>query len=566
MQTRFKKIKSLRKISKPTAVFDLTVDRNSNFFASSQLVHNCSYACKYCLPPKTKIQMWNGIKKNIEKIKEGDEVVSLNTYNSLLIEEKSIVQKIMSRATEDLIVIKTKNNILKLTPEHTIFTTRGWIEANKLNMHDMMISPYYSKSNSVSKWEWSRIESISRAKTSGKKIVYNFECQPNNNYFAEGILVHNCFADSFRSSLYTSFFDNPKEIGIRHCRPEYFRAEMDKLMKFRGKKIDGPELNKAISLQIPIRLGIRFEDFLPIEAQKGISLNFMQYLSDIAYPIMVNTKSALIGREDYVRALADNKGGAAVHMTAISSDGILNKKLEPGAPSFEKRMLAVKALTDAGVRVVARIEPFMVFVNDDPYYVQKWIQGVREAGIKHITFDTYSYSASAPGVERQMEMEGIDFRRMFLLMSDSQWLGSLILGEFMKMMKSEGFSTSTFDFGNSPINNDEICCSVSDVYLPLGGGFSYGNNMIAARFVRDNGPHPVTWGKYNAFVEERGGWLSETLMQEVKNSWNLGGHQAYQVDWAQGIEPYGRDREGNIVWRYIESSDFRLEMLENLVR
>src|SRR3990167_9589642 len=106
MQTRFKKIKSLRKISKPTAVFDLTVDRNSNFFASSQLVHNCSYACKYCLPPKTKIQMWNGIKKNIEKIKEGDEVVSLNTYNSLLIEEKSIVQKIMSRATEDLIVIK----------------------------------------------------------------------------------------------------------------------------------------------------------------------------------------------------------------------------------------------------------------------------------------------------------------------------------------------------------------------------------------------------------------------------------------------------------------------------
>lgn len=274
----------------------------------------------------------------------------------------------------------------------------------------------------------------------------------------------------------------------------------------------------------------------------------------------------LIGREDYVRALADNKAGAAVHMTAISADDVLNKRLEPGAPSFEKRMLAAKALVDAGVRVVARIEPFMVFVNDDPYYVKKWIEGVREVGIKHITFDTYSYSASAPGVERQMEMEGIDFRRMFLLMSDSQWLGSLILGEFMKMMRSEGFESSTFDFGNSPINDDEICCSVSDIYLPLGGGFSYGNNMIAARFVRDKGPHTVTWGEYNSFVETKGGWLSESLMQEVKNSWNLGSNPAYRVDWAQGIEPYGRDREGNIVWRYVESSDFRLEMLENLVR
>jgi len=525
---------------------------------------SCSYQCKYCLPPLTKIQMWGGKKKNIKDIKEGDLVVSLKTYRTHLESEKSVVTKIMSRTAEDLIVIKIKEKILKLTLEHPVFTSRGWIDAGQLSIHDMIV--FYPPNNS-NKWAWRRIESIYRAKTSNKKIVYNFECVPNNNYFAEGILVHNCFADSFRSSLYTSFFDNPKEIGIRHCRPEYFRTEMDKLMKFRGQKIDGPELPKAISLQIPIRLGIRFEDFLPIEAQKGISLNFMRYLSDQVYPIMVNTKSALIGREDYVRALADNKAGSAVHMTMISSDDALNKKLEPGAPSFSQRLLAAKALVDAGVRVVARIEPLMIFVNDEKDAVEEWISRVKEIGIKHITFDTYSYSASAPGVKRQMEMLGIDFHRMFLIMSDSQWLGSLVLGEFMKLMKNQGFSSSTFDFGNSPINDDDICCSISDIYLPLGGGFSYGNNMIAARFVRNNAPRPVTWGEYNTFVEERGGWLSETLMKEVKNSWNLRmSNPAYFPDWAQGMEPYGRDREENIIWRYIESSDFRLEMLENLVR
>ena len=142
-----------------------------------------------------------------------------------------------------------------------------------------------------------------------------------------------------------------------------------------------------------------------------------------------------------------------------------------------------------------------------------------------------------------------------------------MLSCFDVLMKKEGFSSSTFDFGNSPINDDDICCSISDIYLPLGGGFSYGNNMIAARFVRNNAPRPVTWGEYNTFVEERGGWLSETLMKEVKNSWNLRmSNPAYFPDWAQGMEPYGRDREENIIWRYIESSDFRLEMLENLVR
>ena len=375
-----------------------------------------------------------------------------------------------------------------------------------------------------------------------------------------------CFADSFRSSLYTSFFDNSKSIGLRSCKPSYFREEMDKLMKVRGKKIDGPELQKAISLQIPIRLGIRFEDFLPIEAKSGVSLNFMQYLQEQNYPIMINTKSGLIGTEPYVRALADNKAGAAVHMTMISSDDLLNKRLEPGAPPFLKRIEAAKALTAAGVRVVARIEPLMVFINDTPEDVERWIKEVKGAGIKHITFDTYSFSASSPGVQRQMEVMGYDFKRMFYLMSDSQWLGSLILGEFMKMMKAEGFSSSTFDFGNSPINNMDICCEVEDLYTSKGGGFSWGNNIIAARFIQKNTPNPVTWAQYNSFVEERGGWLSESLMNDVRLSWNLIGNPAYFPDWSAGIEPMGMDFEGNMMWVFKPEADFRLELLENLVR
>jgi very-short-patch-repair endonuclease len=346
--------------------------------------------------------------------------------------------------------------------------------------------------------KWTKIDSITKEKTTRRKEVCNIACHPNNNYFAEGVLVHNCFADSFRSSLYTSFFDNSRSMGMRHCKPEYFRAEMDKLMKYRGKKIDGPELNKAISLQIPIRLGIRFEDFLPIEARDGVSLNFMQYLQEQNYPIMVNTKSGLIGREDYVKALADNKAGAAVHMTMISSDDTLNKKIEPGAPSFLKRIEASKALVDAGVRVVARIEPLMIFINDTPEDVERWVEAVWGAGIRHITFDTYSFSASAPGVQRQMERAGFDFERMFRLMSDSQWLGSLILNEFMKMLYTmKPFSMSTFDFGSAPNNSDDICCEVSDLYLSKGGNFSWGNNIMAIRFIQKNTPNPVTWGEYN---------------------------------------------------------------------
>lgn len=384
-----------------------------------------------------------------------------------------------------------------------------------------------------------------------------------------------CFADSFRASLYTSFFDNSKDMGLRHCKSEYFRAELDKLMKFRGKQLTMSvnEVQKAISLQIPIRLGIRFEDFIPAEGRLGISLNLLRYLAEIGYPVMINTKSGLIGRDDYVRALADNAGGSAVHITMISSNDFLLKRLEPGAPSFQERIKAAKALTNAGVRVVARIEPLMIFINDVNIDVKNWVSQIIEAGVRHVTFDTYSWSASSPGVRRQMEIEGFDFERMFLLMSDAQWLGSLILEKFMDMIKEfalftyqEKINCSTFDFGNVPGNSQDVCCEVGDLFESKGGSFSYGNNLIAIRYIQSQNGKPVTWDDYEEYVMSKGGWLSKGLRTEIFESWNGLGNPAYHPDWAQGIEPYGFDTFGIRVWVYRKEEDFRMDFLKSIIK
>lgn len=373
-----------------------------------------------------------------------------------------------------------------------------------------------------------------------------------------------CFSDSFRASLYTSFFDNSKNLGLRTCSPSFFRSEMDKLLNPSNRRSTDSDLQRAVNLRIPIRLGIRFEDFLPIEGRKKICLDFLSYLRKASYPIMVNTKSSLIGRDDYVRELAENKGGAAVHMTVISASDVVNRALEPGAPSFDERMKAVKSLSDAGVRVVARIEPFMVFINDGRDEVDRWIRSMTWAGVRHITLDTYSWSASTPGIRRQMELVGVDFERLFLLMADAQWLGSLLLGKFMEYLRKRGFRCSTFDFGNVPSNDQDICCEVGDWFIGKGAGFSYGNGLMAIRFIQSHKGRPVSWDMYDDFVESKGGWLSKALRQEVFRSWNLVGNDAYALDWAAGIEPFGMDWRGERVWVYNEGEDFRKEMLRIL--
>lgn len=413
-----------------------------------------------------------------------------------------------------------------------------------------------------------KIKSL-RRKTLPTK-VYDITVDHNSNFFAGRILVHNCpfgckycFADAFRASLYTAFFDNSKAMGLRHCNPDYYKKELDKLMNLRGKDPHSipSDVRKAIAMEIPMRLGIRFEDFMYAERKKGISLQMLQYLKDVEYPVMINTKSNLVGEDAYVRALADNPAKAAVHVTMITSNDNILKKIEPGAPSFKKRVQACKNMTDAGIRVVARIEPYLLFITDDPDDVKEYMERVWDSGVRNITFDTYSYSANNPGIRQSFILEGYDFRRMFTLGCDSQALGSLLLDKFMDLFRERGFSCSTFDVGCAPTNDQTICCEVGDWFK---GGFNYGSIVSAARFIIKRGNKPSNWKTFESFVNKKGGFLSDRLKQEVKRLWNVDGNNSYAVNWAAGIEPCGYDEDG-IVWQYNKQVDHRKDLLKSIM-
>ena len=371
-----------------------------------------------------------------------------------------------------------------------------------------------------------------------------------------------CYADLFRASLYTSFFDNSSEIGYRFCNPDFFKREMDVHLKYRGNISQAKtDIQRALALEMPLRFGIRFEDFLPIEAKKKVSLEMLKYLAQNSYPVMLNTKSDLVGKHEYVKALSDNKGRAAVHITMISCDNEFLKRIEPGAPSFDKRLETAKILIDAGIRVVARIEPFMIFLNDSRDMVDEYIQKIKSAGIKHLTLDTFSYSAGGAGIRRNFEHLGYDFQRMFTLMSDCQWLGSLILGRFMYYLRDNGFEASTFDFGNVPSNDDPVCCSVGDWF----SGRSCGNTVTAIRFIASKNGLPVTWEMYEDYVLANGGWLSERLRRDVMEAWCGVGNQAYMPWWGQGITPIGISTGGKPIFVYNKIVDFREQLFKELL-
>jgi DNA repair photolyase len=366
-----------------------------------------------------------------------------------------------------------------------------------------------------------------------------------------------CFANYFRASLYTSFFDNAREIGLRHADPDTVWAQIEKSMSGKGDQA----LARAFALRMPVRFGIRFEDFLPIEAQKKISLNLLQRLQAAEYPVMINTKSDILARNEYIKALAENPAGSAVHITLLSSNPSISKFLDVNSPPSQARFDTAKRLTQAGIRVVLRIEPFGVFMNDNRGDTDRYIEMALDAGVSHMTFDTYSYSAGGTGTARAFESGGADFSRMFLSTSESQWLGSLMLNRFMDHFRAAGISCSTFDFGSIPDNDNWICCEVDDAFRDA--GFNWGNILSAARVIQGQN-EPVSWGDFEAVVKEWGGWLSDELHERVHRYWNMDEDSPYNLSWVRGIRECGTDAEGNLIWKYDESYDFREELFNGI--
>jgi DNA repair photolyase len=388
-----------------------------------------------------------------------------------------------------------------------------------------------------------------------------------------------CFANYFRASLYSSFFDNYKEMGLRAINPDLAISRLEEIFDAALDKNPAEVaagVPRAIATGVPIRFGIRFEDFLPVEQRRGISLRLLQWLAEVHYPVMINTKSPLVGHEPYLRALADNPGRSAVHFTVLTTDEDLHRRLHPTVPKVYKLLRAAKDLVDAGVRVVIRIEPFVPFLNDDRRSTEEFIGRLQDIGVKHMTFDSYSYSANSVGIRHAFRAAGFDFDRIFLLGADSQWLSSLLLGKFMDEFRAAGISCSTFDFGNVPSNDDDIWCSVGDWFMPYDAEreavgaephwpFSGGNILTAARFIRTHSDvGPVRWDHFkNTF----GPFLTDAIEREVHRAWNLDlTHSPYTLEWVPGVSIVGQDTQGNLMWRFERNKpDFREEMLQGLL-
>lgn len=83
------------------------------------------------------------------------------------------------------------------------------------------------------------------------------------------------------------------------------------------------------------------EPFPWMDAKYKVSLSFLRSLPD-GCKLIINTRSDLIAHEDYVHELKRLK--VEVNILYVTDDDVWNRLNELGAPSFERRKLAINTL------------------------------------------------------------------------------------------------------------------------------------------------------------------------------------------------------------------------------
>ena len=114
--------------------------------------------------------------------------------------------------------------------------------------------------------------------------------------------------------------------------------------------------------RIPVRLGGYTDCMMEMETNKRVTLELVRLLNHYNYPHVMVTRSDLASREPYIAEL--NPKLAAIQLTIPSLNQEAVGKLEPGAPSIQRRFDALKRLSQAGFYCGVRVNPLFPMYAD----------------------------------------------------------------------------------------------------------------------------------------------------------------------------------------------------------
>jgi DNA repair photolyase len=177
------------------------------------------------------------------------------------------------------------------------------------------------------------------------------------------------------------------EHGCVYCyaRPSHAYLDLSPGLDFETKLFAKPNAAELLRAELskpgyrcePMALGTNTDPYQPIEREWRITRQVLEVLAECDHPITITTKGVAIERDlDLLGAMAA-KNLVHVQVSIAMLDGKLARKLDPRAPSPQRRLEMVKAIASAGVPVGVNVAPVI------PQLTDKDLEAVLEAAAAH---------------------------------------------------------------------------------------------------------------------------------------------------------------------------------------
>ncbi|RLG59619.1 hypothetical protein DRN86_03955 [Candidatus Geothermarchaeota archaeon] len=243
-----------------------------------------------------------------------------------------------------------------------------------------------------------------------------------------------CYARSYISKLHPSF-SMPRE---RTRFRERLRKSLKRISKY---------------LRMPVIISSSTDPYQPLERVKKHTRYVLSLLREYGFPVIVNTKSALITRD--VDVLGEMDCVVALTITTLNRKKAI--MLEPRAPSPDERLKAVRELAQCGIKTVVRVDPIIPGWNSSSSELDDLLRSLSDSGTCQVITSIVKVRkdfrillerlyASAPSFREDiikilMKLKHFNRRKRGYLLASKQ-ISESILMRFKELAKKHNLSYS----------------------------------------------------------------------------------------------------------------------------
>ncbi len=129
-----------------------------------------------------------------------------------------------------------------------------------------------------------------------------------------------------------------------------------------------------------IALGANTDPYQPIERERRVTRSVLEVLARARHPVGIVTKSALVARDIDILAPMAADGLAKVAVSITTLDRRLARKMEPRAATPDRRLAAIRQLSEAGIPVAVMVAPIVPALND--HEIESILEAAKDAGAR----------------------------------------------------------------------------------------------------------------------------------------------------------------------------------------